>query len=969
MKKLQLLKKWQKLLILALVLIVVIVIAAIIPDKEPGAGGKTAGEVFKLDGSYDDDRYASYIGKYSDADFNGDVINVDISGALTKDSVVTAVGEYEGRMAVSTDEASVATWKVKVDKAGLYAISVDYFSVDGYGSSIERNVYVDGEFLFEESEGVSFSRTYKDEIAEVSGLTIRPDQIEHHVWNTEYVMDSYGYWCPAMYYYLSEGTHEITFESVKEPMAISGLTLISKDITPASYSEVVAANPASDVKGVLEDGVFIFQAENVLEKNSPTLYGKSENTSTKTQPYSYKYKLINTVGGEAWMYSNQWITWEFEVPQSGYYNLGLRAKQNFTQDVYFNRSLYIDGELPFAEATDIHFYYDDDYQTFSFGESSGEAWKFYLEAGKHTITLKNTIGDMVEILTEADAILDKLTGINLDLLALLSATPDVDRDYQISTYMPETLVEINECKTRVEAIFNAMVEMTGKRAQITSQMEQLIVVLDTMYTSPNKIASNYKRFKDLVGSFGDCIMMMREQPLTIDYFYVAEVGTEIKDANDNFFDKAKSQLMGFLYSFTSDYSVISSDGEMVIDEDADAVTVWIGSGLTGGRDQAMALSAMVQDSFMAETGIKVNLQLVPASTLRTATLAGRGPDIALQVSQTEPVDFALRNSAADLTQFADYDEVVKRFASSAVDPFTYDGGVYALPETMSFPMLFYRTDIMEELGIDVTLLNSWEGIIEILAVLQGQNMNFALPSSGMEAFATFLYQMDGDFYTEDATASALTEKVALDAFEYWMNFYKLYGLPVDYSFENRFRTGEIPIGVSDYTMYNKLSISAPEIKGKWAMIPLPGITQADGTVNNTVACSVQGCMMMESSKNKEAAWEFMKWWTRADVQSRFGEQLEAIMGAAARYNTANIESLLRFSWTADDRKSIEKQVESLKGIRQVPGGYFTDRNIGFAKNEVINKDENAREALTEFSEAITEEITIKRKEFGLKTAE
>ncbi len=965
MKKLQLTKKRRKLLILALILIIVVVIA--IPKGDNKNNYKRAGEVFELQGSYDDERYASYISKYTDGDFNGSVIEVDID-ALTADSVAE-VATVEDRVAVTTDEESVATWKIKVDKAGLYAILVDYYTVEGYGSSIERNVYIDGELPFEESEGISFSRIYKDDIAEVSGLTVRPDQIETHKWNSEYVMDSYGYWCPAMYYYLSAGTHEITFESVKEPMAISGITLISENITPDSYSEVLSSTNASDVKGALENGVLIIQAENALEKNSPTLYGKSENTSTKTQPYSYKAKLINTIGGEAWMYSNQWISWEFTVPESGYYNIGLRAKQNFTQDMYFNRSLYIDGKLPFAEATDIHFYYDNEYQTIAFGEDQGEAWKFYLEAGTHTITLKNTIGDMVDILTEADAILASLTEVNLDLLALLSSTPDVDRDYQISTYMPETLVTINECKTRVDAIYNAMLEMTGERAAITSQLEQLIVILDKMYSAPNKIASNYSRFKDLIGSFGDCIMTIREQPLIIDYLYVAEVDAEVERKNDNFFDKALAQIMGFFYSFTTDYSVISGDGEIIVDDDAETITVWIGSGVTGGRDQAMALNQMVQDSFTAETGIKVNLQLVPGSTLLTATLAGRGPDIALQVPQTEPVDFALRNSAADLTQFEDYEEVVKRFASSAVDPFTYDGGVYALPETLSFPMLFYRTDIMEELGIDVTMLHTWDGIIEILAVLQGKNMNFALPSGGVGGLATFLFQKGGELYTEDGKASALSERVALDAFEYWMSFYKLYGLPVDYSFENRFRTGEIPIGVSDYTTYNLLSIFAPEIKGKWAMIPLPGIENEDGTINNTAPCSVQGCMMMEASDNKEAAWEFMKWWTRADVQSRFGEQLEAVMGAAARYNTANVEALLNFSWTAADRKSIEKQLGSLKGIRQIPGGYFTERNINFAKNAVINDDDNAREALTEYSEAITEEITIKRKEFGLETVE
>lgn len=953
-----------------MILIIIAIVAISHTDNK--INFKTAGEVFKAQGSYDDERYASYISRYSDADFNGSTVNVDITGALLREenSSVAETGEYEGRTAVLTQESGSASWKVNVKEPGLYAILVDYFTVEGYGSSIERNIYIDGEYLFDESEGVEFTRVYTDKELNPSGKTSRPDQIEKNMWVSGYVTDSFGYWCPAMYYYLPAGSHTITFESVKEPMAVSGITLVSTDITAASYESMLAETKsmgATEVRGSLEDGILIIQAENTLEKSSPTLYAKNDSSSTKNQPYSYSAKLLNTIGGEAWKYSNQWITWEFEVQESGYYNIGIRAKQNFVQDIYFNRSLYIDGELPFKEAADVHFYYADDWQVFSFGEEGeNDAWLFWLEAGKHTVTLKNTVGDMVNILTEADAVLEKLSAVNLELLALLSTTPDTDRDYQISTYMPEALETINECRLRLEAIYNAMVEMTGQRAALTSQLEQLISVLGKMYNKPNHIASYYSRFRDLIGTFGEWIISIREQPITIDYLYVAETDTKIKNVNDNFGNKVWTQIMNFVYSFVNDYSMISDSAS---DGNANStITVWIGSGLTGGRDQAMALNRMIQDSFTAETGISVNLQLVPASTLLTATLAGRGPDIALQVTQAEPVDFALRNAAADLTQFEDFEEIAARFSPNAVEPFTYDGGVYAMPETMTFPMLFYRTDIMADLGIDVTKLETWDGVIEILALLQAKNMNFALPSA-TGSYSMFLYQMNGNYYTADSKASALDTKVALDAFEYWTSFYKLYGLPVDYSFENRFRTGEMPIGVADYTTYNLLSISAPEIKGKWAMIPLPGIEQEDGTVNNVSPITVQGCMMLESSDNKAAAWEFIKWWTSADIQYQFGEQLEAVMGAAARYNTANIEALMRFSWTGKDRQAIETQINILRGIPQIPGGYFTERNLNFAKLAVINNDTNPREALMEYSDDITEEITIKRKEFGLPTVE
>ena len=968
------LKKWQRVTAIVVCVIIVIALFSILGGDD---GPQRMLDVsFQARISEDDNRYVSYISRYGEADYNGAVIEVDLQKDMASSGQGTAViQKYEGRDALYTSDEDTVTWNLDVKQAGLYNIEIEYYTLEGYGGNIERNVYIDGAFPFKEAEGIEFTRVYVDEVANPSGLLNRPNQVERSSWVSAYVTDSVGYYTPALSFYLTQGKHTLTFQSVKEPMAIASITLTSKSATPPSYADTLAAGEAAgarNVTGVLTDGVYIIQAENTLEKSSPTLYAKSNTASTKNQPYSYTQKLLNTIGGESWEYSNQWITWEFEVPESGFYNLGVRALQNFS-GFYCNRSLYIDGKLPFEEAGDVHFYNSDDWQTFSFGPNGDEEpWRFYLEKGSHTITLKNTMGSMVSILTEADSILTSLSAINLQLLAILSTTPDVDRDYQIALYLPDTLTELEDDEQRLQSILDAIVAMSGGRSSLTSQLEQLIDIVHKMYNKPNQIASNYGRYRDLVGGFGEWINTMRVQPLLLDYLYVAEVGTKMKSTNDNIFNKVAAQVMGFISSFTQDYTVLST-----VEGDADnTITVWIGSGVTGGRDQAMALNQMILDGFTKETGIKVNLQLVPAATLKNAVFAGRGPDLALQVDQVEPVDFAFRGAAYDLTQFDDFDEIAARFPANAFDAFEFEGGIYAMPETMAFPMLFYRTDIMEELGIDVSTLKTWSGIVEILATLQAENMDFALPSSisndisaGTQSFAMFLYQMGGDFYTPKHTASALGSKTALDAFEYWTDFYMLYSLPTDYSFVNRFRTGEMPIGIEDYTTFNLLSISAPEIKGKWAMTTLPGTVQADGSVNNVAPIIVKGCLMLNSCKNPDLAWEFVKWWTSADSQFEFGQQLEAIMGAAARYNTANVEALLRFGWAGNDRRSLEAQIQNVKGMPQVPGGYYTARYLNFAKLDVINNNADPRAALLENAEDIDEEIRLKREEFGLEMEE
>jgi YidC/Oxa1 family membrane protein insertase len=50
-----------------------------------------------------------------------------------------------------------------------------------------------------------------------------------------------------------------------------------------------------------------------------------------------------------------------------------------------------------------------------------------------------------------------------------------------------------------------------------------------------------------------------------------------------------------------------------------------------------------------------------------------------------------------LNKFSDFKEVTKSFAESATLPYTYKNGVYALPDTQSFYVMFYRKDVLQKL--------------------------------------------------------------------------------------------------------------------------------------------------------------------------------------------------------------------------------------------------------------------------------
>lgn len=79
--------------------------------------------------------------------------------------------------------------------------------------------------------------------------------------------------------------------------------------------------------------------------------------------------------------------------------------------------------------------------------------------------------------------------------------------------------------------------------------------------------------------------------------------------------------------------------------------------LSTGRDQAQALRKIIDSSFVTQHNIGVKLELVTAAALLPATVAGIGPDVALNMADTEPVNYAIRNAVIDLTRFPDYQEV------------------------------------------------------------------------------------------------------------------------------------------------------------------------------------------------------------------------------------------------------------------------------------------------------------------------
>ncbi|MFP4015722.1 MAG: ABC transporter substrate-binding protein, partial [Halanaerobiales bacterium] len=509
---------------------------------------------------------------------------------------------------------------------------------------------------------------------------------------------------------------------------------------------------------------------------------------------------------------------------------------------------------------------------------------------------------------------------------------------------------------------------------------------------PKTIKERIKPFRDDLANLGTWIIEAKNQPLTLDYLVVASPEQKMPDTTPNFAQVGIHEAKKYIASYFVDYDMVG-DVYDETDTDQEPLKVWI----VAGRDQAQVLKRMIEDSFTPETGVFVNLELVDLGILLPATLADRGPDVALGIQASGPINFALRNSVVDLTQFDDFPEVEERFHESAFVPFTFREQIYALPQQQIFPMLFYRKDILHDMGLGIP--ETWEEVFRIIPELQKNNMNFGLPINdlqqrrnfagaavgtaagagslsafpGVNPFLTFLYQRGEDLYMPDGVRTKLDSDKSVDAFRQWTDLYELYKLPTQYNPANRFRTGEVPLLFDNYPFYNFLQVFAPELRGKWGFTLVPGTRRQDGTIDRTVPNGAllyragAADMILKNAKDKEAAWKFLKWWSSKEIQSRFGLELESIMGTAARYPTANMEASKLLPWTVEELDILDEQWQYVKGVPEVPGGYMTGRHLDNAFRKVINEQEESRRTLLDYVRVINEELAIKRAEFDLET--
>lgn len=860
------------------------------------------------------------------------------------------------------NNAGSVIWEVVIPKAGFYNIEMLYSCLPSSARSFEFSLLINDESCFEAMTRLKLSRSWKDAreiIQDNRGNDIRASVVNDDRWLSESFSDKEGIYNDPYLFYFNNGENTIEIVNQSSPIALKHIRIYNQSDLP-TYAEYSANIPQ---ECFISQDLMIIQAEEALYKSDTILFPTYDRSNAATMPNDPVRLKLNTIGQSNWQLSGQFISWNIPVKEEGYYRIALRYRQNIYRGLTSYRRISVNGVVPFAEASAIGFPYNSRWQEKVLGNDNTD-YLFLLKEGDNEIRMQVVPGPVGTISQSLEEISYTLNLAYRKIIMITGIQPDQYRDYSLEEDIPGLIESLSDARNRLISARDELLRINNEDNLTDNAViiNTMIVQLKAMIDRPDSISLRLTTFQSNLSSLADFINYMKQQPLEIDYFVIASPRLSEIFEPAGIFDNLIFQAQAFVGSFLTDYSSVGNTYS-----DIETVDVWINM----GRDQVQVVKEMTDNMFTPENNIPVNVKLVQQG-LVPAILSGRGPDVALFIQAGEPVNLACRNGLVALSDFEGFEEVTERFNPNALVPYNYKNKYYAIPLTESFPVMFCRTDIFDEL--DITPPETWDDFYRVLAILQRNNMTAGIPNMvagnqmiiNNSIYTMLLYQYEGQLYNSELSSTLLTTTEALQAFEMWTSLYSRYSLPVQYYFFQRFRTGEMPLGLENYTMYNMLTVAAPELKGLWEMYPVPGMHGPDNNINNTTIAGGSCAVMLATSNNKDNAWKYLSWFSNTEAQTQYGLNIEAVLGAAGRYDTANLEAFNYLPWTNTQKKLIRNEWNKIIELPQIPGSYYVDRNLTNAFRKVVFNNKNPRETLINYNRYINDEITRKRQEFELE---
>ena len=567
-------KETRKKALITLAVVAVIAVVCVLMSLRPVENfqEKYAGVNLEQDiaGVERDGTYAKYLSAHADATKPQAEVDIDLFAYDVEEGEASVVTDFYGvDKALSTESDSKVTFTVDVPESGFYNIYLEYLLPQSRGVAAERCIYINGEVPFEDARNLTFTRIWKDGgpvKIDNQGNQIRPTQVEEFDWQKSYVRDDRGYVADPYMFYFEAGKNTISLGAENEPMVIKKMTVAPVQELD-TYQEYIAKQPAVNSSATAKEYIQQIEGETSTFRSESSLYAKYDRSSPTTSPNSVTKTVLNYVGGEAWRSTGQWIEWEFEVPEDGYYNIMVKGRQNYSRGSVSNRAVYIDGEIPFEELKEVSFGYSNDWENKTLADAEGTPYNFYLTKGKHTIRLEAVLGGLGPILLDLEDSTYRLNQMYRKILVYTGANPDQYRDYYINRVYPEIMDAMDLEAKRLYKLIDDTVAYSGQKADNIASAQTVAQQLERFCEKPNKITLEFINFKDNITALGTAALNMSDTKLDIDFITVSGTDAKVKVKNSNFLTQTWHELKSFGASFIVDSNAVGN----VYDENADDI--------------------------------------------------------------------------------------------------------------------------------------------------------------------------------------------------------------------------------------------------------------------------------------------------------------------------------------------------------------------------------------------------------------
>lgn len=281
----------------------------------------------------------------------------------------------------------------------------------------------------------------------------------------------------------------------------------------------------------------------------------------------------------------------------------------------------------------------------------------------------------------------------------------------------------------------------------------------------------------------------------------------------------------------------------------------------------------VEATYIAQSGEGQNEKLL------TAIAGGNPPDVAY-FDRFEVASWAAQGSLEDLTELAENDGVTQDlYYPYTWDEAVYDDKLYALPTTTDARLVYYNKDHFEEVGLDPdnppTTIEELEEAADKLMIKDGKKIERIgfIPWYGQGWFYGWGWAFGGDFYNAETQTVTADDPKNIEALEWMTNFAEKHNVEEIAGFTDSqgsgamdpFLTGQISMKVDGNFGVASIEKYKPDLN--YGVFPIPTPTGTD----HTTWSGGWSVIMPKGAKEKDAAWEFIKFFGSEDGQKIFSE--------------------------------------------------------------------------------------------------